>query len=860
MSHLLRIFCLFAWAIAGALSGAQPEFELRVVPGVPEAGLPLPRWRVLVLVRSRAAAAREVTPQIAAENAKLVRVEPASMRVVPGETAAFRVQVAGLSGSKPASMKVSLKEAPGSTVPSALPLGMELRSQSWLKSGTLPAGSAPPGEPAAWTSTQMPARSTRGEPGRFTAERGLTWFRTRVTIPSSWRGQALNLTLRIEADFTTIVLNGRSLTRTAHGELRDRRLVYRLPPESIHWGRSNELSIGLEQEREPLPGFEGFFATVGCTLYDAPLTITAGELGSHSWPFDDIGIQPESRRAAPGPVGARLPLRPMTVRDGVLRYPDGQEVALWGTQYYPQSIDQYTSLRKLGIDPRRSADEDLEDFVQTGIDILRIHVFDSEITDAQGNLIVNDHLDVLDYLIAQCNRRGIYLMLTPIAWWGSPEATRDSFSRNTPMQAMHSWPAMWPIQANYLRQFLSHKNPYSGNRLADEPSVVLLEVMNEPLYWNYTAVAAGVPEFPRLGAEAAQRGMDGVRGAWFECMPQEWRNPVTFAWFRYGTLRRYIDTMIEAIRSTGAKQPIGFAYHYARDPELVQAIADSRSDAVTLGGYPGGLSTIQDDRNLIARLDAPDTFHPIDPRLAGKARLVYEYDAAGMRRQADVYPVLALQWRRLGVQVACQFQYDAKALAHVNWAWGVHYLNLWHTPEKFASFLIGGEVFRRLPRGARFDLPPDDQVFGPAAASFHRNTSVLAAGDTYMQASAAGWQPLPVPENPRHILSVGTCPYFEYEGTGIVDLSIEGPAATLRIYPDLERRPVKAPTGKADSDMMGTLEQPLTVLHEHEHPFRLLLRGWGDSKVQRSDNGTWTPVPVVAGSFTARAGVYRLVK
>jgi len=92
---------------------------------------------------------------------------------------------------------------------------------------------------------------------------------------------------------------------------------------------------------------------------------------------------------------------------------------------------------------------------------------------------------------------------------------------------------------------------------------------------------------------------------------------------------------------------------------------------------------------------------------------------------------------------------------------------LWHTPEKIASFLIGGEVFRRLPRGATFDTPPDDQIFPPGAVSFGKNAALLCAEDCYMQARPTDWRPMPLPENPKHILTVGSCPYLEYDGTGV---------------------------------------------------------------------------------------------
>jgi hypothetical protein len=589
-------------------------------------------------------------------------------------------------------------------------------------------------------------------------------------------------------------------------------------------------------------------------------------------PFGDVETQLEAERPAPGPIGSRLPLRPMEVRDGVLRYPDGREVALWGVAYYPQSFTQYFSLERLGVDRRRSTDEDLDDFIEMGLDIIRIHVFDSEISDGDGDLLENDHLDGLDYLVAQCNRKGIYLMLTPIAWWGSPGARPDSFSRNTPMPAMSMWPAMWPIQVRYIRQLLTHKNPYTGHRLVDEPSLALFEIINEPWYWSYSEVVSGdiAPEGAEV-TETTKRGWAGVRDAFEKAVPAQWRDPATFAWFRYDTVRVYIDTMVEAIRSIGAQQPIAYLMSNnvnVTDSDVVQAVADSRCDAVTLSTYAGGLHGVQDDRNLLGEL--ADRW-PLDPRLEGKARLVYEFDAPGMLRQANMYPAMAMHFRRLGVQVASQFQYDPRATAHVNWDWPIFYLNLWHTPEKIVSFLIGGEVFRRLPRGSSFDLPQDNQVFAPAAVSFERNMSLLAADDSYMQTGPTDWRPLPIPESPGHITSVGSCPYFDYEGTGVVDLKVEGNAATLRIWPDVER----LPRGRAMIDdaaeerswlfgglaeMAGTLEQPLTALHERGHTFCLRLPGWAQARVERLEGDTRIPIKVQGGSLTVRPGTYRLIR
>jgi hypothetical protein len=779
-------------------------------------------------------------------------LSPAYAPLKPGEWTAFYIHVEGERTSQAGSITVSLKEAPKYTSRSPLPLGIDLGRASWhVQSQACKPGaeSEPPADSAGWTSTTLPARST---------EKGVTWLRTRFTVPASWQSSTLRLRFRVTNEWGVhpepvidAFLNGTKINPGERSGVRDQRLTYRLPSDGIRWGQINELHIGLEQS--------------GRILREAPFLIIAGDTPVETWPFPEAVMQSESQRAAPSPVGPQLPLRPLAVRDGILRYPDGKEVALWGVNYYPQSWEQYESLRRLGVDPRRSIDEDLEDFVQTGINIIRIHVFDTEISDANGNLVLNDHLNVLDYLVAQCDRKGIYLMLTTMAWWISPSAIPDSFSRNIPKEALSMWPATWPIQANYIRQFLTHTNPYTGRRLVDEPCLVLFEVLNEPAYFTYRDVVSGQPNLPgETTVDALSRGIDGIREAYRDLITgPEWRNPVTFAWFRYQTLHRYINTMIEAIRSTGAKQPIAYSSFYVHEPEIAQAVADSHCDALTVGAYPGGLSnSLNDNENLLGWVwnngDAPDLLNALDARFAAKARLVYEFDAACMIRQVIMYPYLGQFWRNLGVQVACQFQYDAKALAAYNWAWPPHYLNLWHTPEKMVSFLIGAEVFRRLPRGMNFELPPDDEVFPPGAVSFHRNAALLCADDCYMQARPTDWRPMHLPEDPTHVMSVGSCPYFEYEGNGVVDFKAAGNVATLQIYPDVERPP-RALTGDPNIDMVGTRDTPLTVLREHEHPFHLRLPRWDNAEVERFGEEMWTPVDGHPSSFTVTPGTYRFI-
>ena len=817
----------FVVMYGAALEAAPAPLALRIVGGLPEPDTQPVQWRVLVLVSATDKMASTITPLVEIERGRLLDLRPRKASESGGRSAVFFIRVEATNDDVPPSVTFSVKEAATRKARRQLALGVDLSRldwQAWWQGKDVHVGDvkAPPPSDAGWRPTVLP---------RLWHRLGVTWVRTRVTVPTAWRGKPMRIEFRAIDDHDATFLNAREIGRT-NGWDRQRR--YDVPADLVRWGKANELCVAVDN------------VNAGGGVYRAPLLLSVGDDAAIGAPFAPAILQPEARRAPPRPIGPRLPLRPMAVRDGVLCYEDGKEVALWGVNTYPQSWTQFNSLKKLGIDPKRATDEDFEDFVQMGIEIIRIHVFDTEISDGRGNLIRNDHLDVLDYLVAKCNKANIALMLTPIAWWGSPNQRPDSFSRNTPKQAMSMWPDRWPAQTRYLQNFLTHENPYTHRRLVDEPCLVLFEIINEPTYWSYGDVRSRQPGLTHVPADVAKRGLHGVRAAWHAFAPSpEWRSPAAFACFRYETLRRYIDTMIEAIRSTGARQPIAYSTFDSHDVDIAQAVADSRCDAITLGAYPGGLRTINDDKNLLGEA----ANGALDSRFAKKARLVYEFDAAGMARQVCMYPAMARRWRNLGVQVACMFQYDARSLAHLNWDWSIHYLNLWHTPGKIVSFLIGGEAFRRIPRGAAFSTPPDDPIFGPAAVSFRRNVALLSAPDTYMQTGPTDWRPLPVAKSPRRVMGVGTCPHFEYDGTGVVDLRIDATTAHLRIYPDVER---------LRTDLQGTVAEPLTRLHEREHPFRLRLPGWADTKVERREGDAWKRVPGCAAEFRVKPGAYRL--
>jgi len=148
-------------------------------------------------------------------------------------------------------------------------------------------------------------------------------------------------------------------------------------------------------------------------------------------------------------------------------------------------------------------------FARLGLTAIRLHCWDREISDHQGNLIENDHLRLLDLLISECANSGIYTVLTPIAWWNSP--TGGGFSDLYTMHQMTTDPAAREVQCNYLRQFVNHVNQFRKRPYRDDPAVAGFETINEPIYPPGTTDGQVVEYIPRDGGGSLQRGRDHLR-------------------------------------------------------------------------------------------------------------------------------------------------------------------------------------------------------------------------------------------------------------------------------------------------------------------------------------------------------------
>lgn len=408
-----------------------------------------------------------------------------------------------------------------------------------------------------------------------------------------------------------------------------------------------------------------------------------------------------------------------------------------GVNYYPPFWEDYRLLKDRGIDFHRTIDDDIQHFRRLGLDCLRLHAIDREISTKEGALVENEHLDILDYLLASAISNGMRVVLTPVAWFKGPaDGKPKGFSQDFSKERLCSELRPEAIVRRYLREFVSHVNRYTGVRYADEPGIVGFECFNEPRY-----------------AEG----------------------------FSDGQLTAHVNRLADAIRSTGTVKPIFYSVWQGR----TEAIAAANVDGLTVSAYPNdiqhGCETDSPSLERVRKIS-----YLTNSIAASKAKIAYEFDSADTCCTFMI-PAIARMFRSQGIQAAAMFQYDELPLASENAATRTHYLNLVYTPGKAIAMAIAAEVFRRLPRGCDFEEATSEMIFPPFRLDRSRDCAELAAEDCYYYTNGA-LTPPPDPSKLRHVWGVGHSTVVASRGTGAYFLDRMGAGRwRLQLYPDVFR-------------------------------------------------------------------------
>lgn len=429
---------------------------------------------------------------------------------------------------------------------------------------------------------------------------------------------------------------------------------------------------------------------------------------------------------------------------GVMRRSDnGREVSYYGTNYTAPFAYSYRALGYEGKDRKKAIDRDVYHMARLGLNAFRLHLWDAELADSAGNLVENEHLDLLDYLIAQLEKRGIDIVLTAQTNFGNgyPEKDNDtgSFTYDYSKCDIHENQKAQAAQERYLGQLVKHRNPYTGRTLAQDKAVVALEINNEPCHSGS-------------------------------------KKEVT----------AYIDRMSKALRKAGYRRII--LYNVTHNPTVTSAYYDADDiQGTTYQWYPTGLVAGHERKgNFLPALDNytipwEDSIHAY-----GKlARAVYEFDPADVL-YSHLYPAIARTFRKKGFQWITQFAYDPIDLAQYNTEYPTHYMNLAYTPAKALSMMIAVETAKETPRGADYGSYPQNTTFGHTTVSHDPDFSIFNAPEKFLYTNSNEMKPID-PAALKQIAGRGTSALVRYDGNGtyFLDATSEPGVWRLEVMPDI---------------------------------------------------------------------------
>jgi hypothetical protein len=372
---------------------------------------------------------------------------------------------------------------------------------------------------------------------------------------------------------------------------------------------------------------------------------------------------------------------------GVMRWKDSKkEAAFFGVNYTVPFAYGYRSHKALEVDLEKAIQQDVYHMARLGIDAFRVHVWDTEITDSNGNLLENEHLRLFDFLIAELKKRNIKILVTPIAFWGNGYPEKDEktpgFSAKYGKGPSVVLEEAIKAQENYLKQFFKHVNPYTKTSYLNDPDIIATEINNEPHHSG-----------PKRAA------------------------------------KDYVNRMAVAIRSTGWTKPV--FYNISESPWYSDAVANSDIDGVSFQWYPTGLVANQTLKgNFLPNVDKYAIPFDTVPAFKNKARMVYEFDAGDVS-QPIMYPAMARSFRTAGFQWATQFAYDPMATAYANTEYQTHYLNLAYTPAKAISLMIANKVFHQVPRLKSYGTYPASSKFDVFRISYKDALSEMNAAEEF---------------------------------------------------------------------------------------------------------------------------------
>lgn len=404
--------------------------------------------------------------------------------------------------------------------------------------------------------------------------------------------------------------------------------------------------------------------------------------------------------------------------NGVMRWTvDNSELHGFGVNYTLPFAHEYRMAKKMGIPLEDVIRQDVYHMARLDLDLYRVHVWDTEISDTLGNLINNDHLRLFDFAVNEMKQRGMRFIITPIAYWGNGWPERDEltpgFSHKYGKAACLTNSEAIEAQANFLNQFLNHVNPYTGTAYKDETHVIGFEVCNEPHH-----------------SESSEK------------------------------VTSFINKMVSSMRQTGCNKPV--FYNMSHSIHLANAYLNADIQGGTFQWYPTNLvANHQINGNFLPHVKTYLIPFADLPKFKKMAKIIYEFDPADVGGNI-MYPAMACTFRETGMQFATQFAYDAMCWAPYNTNYGTHFMNLAYTPQKAISLKIASAVFHNVPMYQKYN---DITQFDSFRISYPNDLAEWVTEEKFFYSNNTNSQPDDISQL-KEIAGHGSSPLVKYNGKG----------------------------------------------------------------------------------------------
>lgn len=563
---------------------------------------------------------------------------------------------------------------------------------------------------------------------------------------------------------------------------------------------------------------------------------------------------------------------PFQVRSGVIYDAAGKTVRLFGVNYYAPFNHNYYNIAELGKDHFRAVDEDFRHFAELGVRFIRIHLYDREITDPEGNLVENGNLDVLDYVLKKCEEQEIYLMITPIVWWNTV-STQIAMEQDYAYWYCGSHPGfgfsnfyskdslLWnsdalECQKRYFRTLFGHRNRWTGKRFCEHGNIVAVEPFNEPDYVKPWQIDTDTTPAGMAGCVYSQGKLRSQLKELFHAFekshPEITDREKLFEAFNFQNLRRYLSELMGIVEEFFADRVLKtsfVSYGGMVNPELNQLLKGHRINAISFGTYlnASGFDGVNTDG--INHLPMAERWlnNVRKACQSDLAKVVYEFDATGSQ---NGYPLAAIgaAYRDFGVQMAAYFTYTPAAVAAWNPGWLVHFLNLEHTPSKAAGFAAAAAIFHR--ETAPGVTMEEERWSGEGYAIERENDRVVYADKAFFCYSNDTETEAPDRKSLRKIFGRGKSPLAACSGNGCYVLEkVSDSEWILHLHP-AQKYLTDPQRGRQFRHMANRWvsclkEPPVSQLREDALEFRFTLAPWkkitdlsGSTEYERTEDGS----------------------